>query len=116
MSRLGVCFVGAGGAVASTVIAGITLMKRGLAPRIGMVTETDLKQTLSCAPLDSMVFGGWDLRDENIYEAAVRERILGLASAKGLRLSSIREAQASLDDIYRRAVSARSRAIPEVAA
>ncbi len=42
MSRLGVCFVGAGGAVASTVIAGITLMKRGLAPRIGMVTETDL--------------------------------------------------------------------------
>jgi myo-inositol-1-phosphate synthase len=76
MSRLGVCFVGAGGAVASTVIAGITLMKRGLAPRIGMVTETDLKQTLSCAPLDSMVFGGWDLRDENIYEAAIRERIV----------------------------------------
>jgi myo-inositol-1-phosphate synthase len=76
MSRLGVCFVGAGGAVASTVIAGITLMKRGLAPRIGMVTETDLRQTLSCAPLDSMVFGGWDLRDENIYEAAVRERIV----------------------------------------
>ena len=76
MSRLGVCFVGAGGAVASTVIAGVTLMKRGLAPRIGMVTETDLRQTLSCAPLDSMVFGGWDLRDENIYEAAVRERIV----------------------------------------
>ncbi|MGZ6079678.1 MAG: inositol-3-phosphate synthase, partial [Myxococcaceae bacterium] len=76
MSRLGVCFVGAGGAVASTVIAGITLMKKGLAPRIGMVTETDLRQTLSCAPLDSMVFGGWDLRDENIYEAAIRERIV----------------------------------------
>jgi ABC-2 type transport system ATP-binding protein len=49
--------------------------------------------------------------------AAVRERILALASSKGLRLSSIRESQASLDDIYRRAVSARSReAIPEVAA
>ncbi|MEO8273436.1 MAG: ABC transporter ATP-binding protein, partial [Chloroflexota bacterium] len=48
--------------------------------------------------------------------AAVRERILALAASKGLRLSSIREAQASLEDIYRRAVSARSRVIPEVAA
>jgi len=76
MSRLGVCFVGAGGAVASTVIAGVALMKRGLAPRIGMVTETELQRTLSCAPLDSLVFGGWDLRDANIYEAALRERIV----------------------------------------
>jgi ABC-2 type transport system ATP-binding protein len=49
--------------------------------------------------------------------AAVREKILALASSKGLRLSSIREAHASLDDIYRRAVSARTReAAPEVAA
>ena len=76
MSRLGVCFVGAGGAVASTVIAGVALMKRGLAPRIGMVTETELPQTLGCAPLDSLVFGGWDLRDANIFEAALRERIV----------------------------------------
>ena len=65
MSRLGVCFVGAGGAVASTVIAGVALMKRGLSPRIGMVTETGgLPQTLGCAPLDSLVFGGWDIRDD----------------------------------------------------
>lgn len=76
MSRLGVCFVGAGGAVASTVIAGVALMKRGLAPRIGMVTETGLPQTLGCAPLDSLVFGGWDIRDTNIFEAALRERIV----------------------------------------
>src|SRR5215468_7630109 len=65
MSRLGVCFVGAGGAVASTVIAGVALMKRGLAPRIGMITETALPQTLGCAPLDNLVF-----------EAALRERIV----------------------------------------
>jgi myo-inositol-1-phosphate synthase len=76
MNRLGVCFVGAGGAVASTVVAGVALMKRGLAPRIGMVTESELGQTLSCAPLESLVFGGWDLRDDNLYEAALRERIV----------------------------------------
>ena len=76
MSRLGVCFVGAGGAVASTAIAGVALMKRGLAPRIGMVTENGLPQQLGCAPLESMVFGGWDLRDDSIFEAALRERIV----------------------------------------
>ncbi|MEO5704911.1 MAG: ABC transporter ATP-binding protein [Candidatus Limnocylindrales bacterium] len=38
---------------------------------------------------------------------AVREAILALAAQKGLRLSSIREVQASLDEIYRRAVSSR---------
>src|SRR5215470_5850127 len=77
MNRLGVCFVGAGGAVASTVMAGVALMKRGLTPRIGMITETGgLPQTLGCAPLDGMVFGGWDIRDANIFEAALREKIV----------------------------------------
>ena len=64
MSRLGVCFVGAGGAVATTVIAGVALMKRGLAPRIGMVTETEVWRDARLAPLDGLVFGGWDLRDD----------------------------------------------------
>ena len=39
MKKLGVLIVGVGGAVASTVIAGVHLMRRGLAPRIGMLTE-----------------------------------------------------------------------------
>jgi myo-inositol-1-phosphate synthase len=76
MSRLGVCIVGAGGAVASTAIAGVALMKRGLAPRIGMVTETEMGQRLGCVPLDSLVFGGWDLRSTDLFEAAMRERIV----------------------------------------
>jgi ABC-2 type transport system ATP-binding protein len=49
--------------------------------------------------------------------AAVREAVLVLATSKGLRLSSIREEQASLDEIYRRAVRTRSqKARGEVAA
>ena len=76
MSRLGVCIVGAGGAVASTAIAGVALMKRGLAPRIGMTTETEMGQRLGCVPLESLVFGGWDLRGADIFEAAMRERIV----------------------------------------
>lgn len=42
--------------------------------------------------------------------SAVREAILALAASKGLRLSSIREVQASLDEIYRRAVGTRAQA------
>jgi ABC-2 type transport system ATP-binding protein len=47
---------------------------------------------------------------------AAREAILALASSKGLRLSSIREAQASLDEIYRSAVKDRSQAGQKVVA
>jgi ABC-2 type transport system ATP-binding protein len=42
--------------------------------------------------------------------SAVREAILALAASKGLRLSSIREVQASLDEIYRRALGTRAQA------
>ena len=76
MSRIGVCIAGVGGAVASTMIAGVALMKRGLAPRVGMVTETQLGKRLACAPLDELVFGGWDLRPDNLHQAAMREGIV----------------------------------------
>lgn len=75
-SRLGVCIIGSNGAVASTVIAGAALMRRGLAPKNGMVTETELGQGLPLAPLDDLVFGGWDLLPGSTYEAAVRHRVV----------------------------------------
>ncbi|HUB10266.1 MAG TPA: inositol-3-phosphate synthase [Myxococcales bacterium] len=76
MERLGVCVIGAGGAVSSTVMAGVTLMKKGLAPRHGMVTETGSAKHLPVVPLENIVFGGWDLRADSIYDAAVREEIV----------------------------------------
>ena len=44
--RLGVCIVGSNGAVASTVIAGCALMRKGVVPRLGMITETDCLRAL----------------------------------------------------------------------
>jgi len=83
MNRIGVAIVGINGAVASTVIAGVELMKRGLVPRIGMVTErTDariaesLTELLDFAPLDSLVFAGWDLQFANVYEGALHHKVL----------------------------------------
>jgi myo-inositol-1-phosphate synthase len=78
-----VAIVGINGAVASTLIAGVELMKRGLAPKVGMVTErTDariaesLTELLDFAPLDSLVFGGWDLQFANVFEGALHHRVL----------------------------------------
>jgi len=74
--RLGVCIVGSNGAVASTVIAGVALMRRGLSPRNGMVTESELVRGLKLAPLDGLVFGGWDLTRGSAYEAALRHEVV----------------------------------------
>ena len=44
---VGVCIVGCNGAVATTVMAGIELMKKGLVPREGMITEGRLNQAVA---------------------------------------------------------------------
>jgi myo-inositol-1-phosphate synthase len=82
MNRIGVAIVGVNGAVASTVIAGVELMKKGLAPRIGMVTEkTDARiaetitELLDLAPLEGLVFGGWDLQFANVYAGALHHKV-----------------------------------------
>lgn len=83
MNRIGVAIVGVNGAVASTVIAGVELMKRGLVPRVGMVTErTDaqiaesITELFDFAPLESLAFGGWDLQIANVYEAAKHHKVI----------------------------------------
>jgi len=83
MNRIGVAIVGVNGAVASTVIAGVELMKRGLVPRVGMVTErTDARiaesitELLDFAPLENLVFAGWDLKFANVYEGAIHHKVL----------------------------------------
>jgi myo-inositol-1-phosphate synthase len=83
MNRIGVAIVGVNGAVASTVIAGVELMKRGLAPRVGMVTErTDARiaesitELLDFAPVENLVFAGWDLQYRSAYEGALQHKVL----------------------------------------
>lgn len=82
MKRLGVVIIGLNGAVASTLVAGVALMKKGLVPRQAMLTEPDetmlaekLTNILQFASLEDLVFGGWDLNDESLYEAALRHGV-----------------------------------------
>jgi myo-inositol-1-phosphate synthase len=83
MSKVGILIVGLNGAVATTLVAGVELMKRGLVPRMGMVTErTDARigeaihDLLDFAPIEDLVFGGWDVRFPNVYEGALHHKVL----------------------------------------
>jgi myo-inositol-1-phosphate synthase len=81
--KLGILLVGLG-AVSTTTIAGVIAVRRGLAPPIGSLTQMGtvrlgkrtegrsplIKEFVPLSSLDDVVFGAWDIFDENSYEAA----------------------------------------------
>ena len=87
--KLGVLLPGMG-AVATTFIAGVEAVRRGLAKPIGSLTQmgtirlgkrTDgrsplIKDFVPLAALDALVFGGWDIFPDNAYEAAKKAGVL----------------------------------------
>ncbi len=75
MSRLGICIAGLDGAVASTIVAGTALMRRGLAEPVALVSERCVKSH-GLARLNEIVFAGWDPRGENLHAAALRNRVV----------------------------------------
>ncbi|HQG46186.1 MAG TPA: inositol-3-phosphate synthase, partial [bacterium] len=80
--KLGVMLVGLG-AVATTVIAGVELVRKGLAKPIGSLTQmgtirlgkrTDnrspkIKEFVPLADLQDIVFAAWDIFPDNAYDA-----------------------------------------------
>jgi myo-inositol-1-phosphate synthase len=82
--RLGVLVIGAHGAVATTLFAGVHLMLAGHAPRVGMITEKgaqgnagdSLADDFDFAPLEELAFGGWDPGHANAYAGALEHGVL----------------------------------------
>lgn len=82
--KLGVLVVGVGGAVASTFIAGTLITRKGLGVPVGSITQLatmrigkreennfpKIKDAVPLADLNDIVFGGWDLFEEDVYQAA----------------------------------------------
>ncbi|MEJ7604811.1 MAG: inositol-3-phosphate synthase, partial [Bryobacteraceae bacterium] len=82
--KLGVLIPGIG-AVSTTFMAGVEAVKRGLARPVGSLTQlatirlgkrTDarspyIRDFVPLAQLEDLVFGGWDIYEDNAYEAAV---------------------------------------------
>ena len=87
--KLGVLLPGMG-AITSTVIAGLLLARKGKGRLIGSLTQMQtirlgkryehraplIKDFVPLAELSDLVFGGWDLFPDNIYEAALKAGVL----------------------------------------
>jgi myo-inositol-1-phosphate synthase len=113
--KLGVLLPGMG-AVATTFMAGVELVRQKQAVPVGSLTQmgtirlgkrTDarspkIKDFIKLAKLDDLVFGGWDIFPESSYEAAAKAGVLDahhLAAVKQF-LSKIKPMPAAFDREY----------------
>jgi len=113
--KLGVMTVGMG-SVATTLIAGVEAVRKGLAKPIGSLTQmgtirlgkrTDgrsplIKDFAPLADLNDVVFTGWDIFPEDMYEAAEHAAVLDRDHLKTMKpfLESIKPLPAVFDQHY----------------
>ena len=113
--KLGILLVGLG-AVSTTTIAGVLAVRKGLANPIGSLTQMGTirlgKRTEGRSPkineavplvnLDNVVFGGWDIFEENSYEAARTAGVLETSLLDQIKpdLEAIKPMTAVFDQRY----------------
>jgi myo-inositol-1-phosphate synthase len=113
--KLGILLVGLG-AVSTTTIAGVMAVRKGLAKPIGSLTEMGtvrlgkrtesrsptIREFVPLAPLNDLVFGGWDIFDDNCYEAAKTAGVLEGSLLDGIKdeLAAIKPFPAVFDRQY----------------
>jgi myo-inositol-1-phosphate synthase len=113
--KVGVLLVGLG-AVSTTTIAGVMAVRKGLAKPIGSLTQMGtirlgkrtegrsplVKDFVPLAGLDDLVFGGWDIFDDNCYEAAKTAGVLDDKTLEGIKdeLAAIKPMSAVFDRQY----------------
>lgn len=117
--KLGILVPGMG-AVATTFIAGVEAVKRGLGQPVGSLTQlgtirlgkrTDnrtprIKEFVPLTPLECLTFGTWDIFEDNAYEAAVHADVLQRPMLDELKepLSAIKPMKAVFDPDYVRRI------------
>lgn len=113
--KLGILIPGLG-AVSTTFIAGVEAVKKGLGKPIGSLTQlgtvrlgkrTDnrtplIKDFVPLADLNDLVFGGWDIYEDNAYAAASNAKVLerDLLEAVKPELEKIKPMKAAFDSNY----------------
>jgi len=113
--KLGILLPGLG-AVATTLIAGVEAVKKGISKPIGSVTQMGtirlgkrtenrrpkIKDFVPLAGLNDIVFGGWDVFEDNVYESAMNAKVLepGLLYSVKAELESIKPMKAAFDHDY----------------
>jgi len=101
--RIGLAVVGLGGAVATTVAAGLDLLARGLAGHDGL----PLAGRDELAPYGSLVVGGWDVIGDDLAAAARAHGVLEPAqlAAASPALAALRPWPAAADPAFCRNVT-----------
>jgi myo-inositol-1-phosphate synthase len=115
VGKLGILTPGMG-AVSTTFIAGVIAARKGISLPIGSLTQmsnirlgkrTDnrnpkIKDFVPLANLDDIVFGGWDIFEDNVYEAALNAKVLDRYLLEQLKtdLENIKPMKAVFDKKY----------------
>ena len=110
--KLGILIPGLG-AVATTLIAGVAAINKGFSKPIGSVSQLSrirlgkrtenrnplIKDFVPLAKLEDVVFGGWDVYEDNVYEAASKAQVLeqGQLDAVKAELEAIQPMKAVFD-------------------
>lgn len=113
--KLGVLIPGMG-AVTSTLIAGVELAKKGLGKPFGSVSQMQrirlgkryenrnpfIKEFVPLAGMEDIVFGGWDIFPESMYEVAINAGVLHPSQLEPVKdeLSLIKPMPAVFDQYY----------------
>jgi myo-inositol-1-phosphate synthase len=75
--KLGIAVIGFGGAVGTTMVAGIELLKLGKVDKTGLpLANLDENLTKDLVDYENIVFGGWDLNGDNLAKAAEEHDVL----------------------------------------
>ena len=113
--KLGILIPGLG-AVATTLIAGVEAVNKGLSKPIGALTQMGnirlgkrtenrypkINEFVPLADLKDIVWGGWDVYSDNVYEAAVNAEVLEprLLESVKTELEAIKPIKAAFDKNY----------------
>lgn len=113
--RLGILLPGMG-AVATTFIAGVYAVNKGISKPIGSTTQMGtirigkrtnnntplIKDFIPLADIKNIAFGGWDLFDDNVYQSAVHAGVLDRYTLEQLKpeLEAIKPMKAVFDKKY----------------
>ena len=113
--KLGILLPGLG-AVATTLIAGVYAVNKGISKpigstsqmgtiRIGKRTEDNtrlIKDFIPLADLNQITFGGWDIFEDNVYESATNAGVLDRYLLEQLKpeLEAIKPMKAAFDKKY----------------
>ena len=111
--KLGVLISGMG-AVSTTLVAGVHAVKKELGKPIGSLTQMGtirlgkrtekhvplIKDFVPLSDIDNLVFGGWDIFEDDMYVAAIKAGVLARETLDQLRckLKAIKPMAAVFDN------------------